>query len=326
MFLPLMGMQAQSVLTPQQQLEAAQKQLEDAKKAVEEAKQKAAEAAKKQKEAEEEAQKAKAKAEKEAKAKAEETEKIQQKIREAEAEAERLKAEAARLNAETEVKGTETKVSEPKASEAKKSEAVSSSSSNKKGWTIPTETKKSESTSSAKTVNGVKLKDDPKYLEGAVPTDDSGKVIFEKVIQAPGKSAEELYNKVYDYMSQMPQEKNNIASRTALINKDEHIIANNMDEWIVFNSSFISLDRTQCKYNLIATISDGKVKMTIKNINYTYEEGRNTGFKASADEIITDKNALNKKKTGVVRIYGKFRKKTIDRKDQIFSDIEALVK
>ena len=39
LFLPLMSVQAQSVLTPQQQLEEAQKKLEEAKKAVEEAKQ-----------------------------------------------------------------------------------------------------------------------------------------------------------------------------------------------------------------------------------------------------------------------------------------------
>ena len=51
LFLPLMSVQAQSVLTPQQQLEEAQKKLEEAKKAVEEAKQKA-EAAKKKAEAE----------------------------------------------------------------------------------------------------------------------------------------------------------------------------------------------------------------------------------------------------------------------------------
>ena len=76
LFLPLMSVQAQSVLTPQQQLEEAQKKLEEAKKAVEEAKQKA-EAAKKKAEAEAAKQKAaaeaaKKKAAEDAKRKAEE--------------------------------------------------------------------------------------------------------------------------------------------------------------------------------------------------------------------------------------------------------------
>ena len=34
-----------------------------------------------------------------------------------------------------------------------------------------------------------------------------------------------------------------------------HLIANTMDEWLVFSQSFISLDRTEFKYQLIARIS-----------------------------------------------------------------------
>ena len=44
------------------------------------------------------------------------------------------------------------------------------------------------------------------------------------------------------------------------------------------------------------------------------------------EEVIIDKVALTKKKNDLARIFGKFRKKTIDRKDQIFSEIAALVK
>lgn len=302
MFLPLMSIQAQNVLTPQQQLEEAQKKLEEAKKAVEAAKQKAAEAAK-LKAAQEAAKK---KADEEA---AQKTAKIQKQIEEAEAEAKRLNEEAARLNAETDKKATPT----------------TTPATEQSGWVVPKETAK-KPTAEKPTVNGVKLKEDPKYLAGAVTTDANWKVAFEMDIDANGKSATQLYDLVYEYMSQLTQEKNNIASRVALINKDEHVIANTMDEWLVFGSSFISLDRTECKYNLIANITDGHVKLTINHINYVYEEGRQTGFKASAEEIITDKVALTKKKNDLARIYGKFRKKTIDRKDQIFSDITAIVK
>ena len=42
--------------------------------------------------------------------------------------------------------------------------------------------------------------------------------------------------------------------------------------------------------------------------------------------MIIDKVALTKKKNDLAKIFGKFRKKTIDRKDQIFSEITALVK
>lgn len=150
--------------------------------------------------------------------------------------------------------------------------------------------------------------------------------MFDTEIEAPGKSAAQLYNLVFDYMSGLTQDKESKASRMALVNKDEHIIVNTMDEWLVFSNSFISLDRTECKYNLIAKITDGKVSLSINHINYIYEEGRQTGFKLPAEEVIIDKVALTKKKNDLARIFGKFRKKTIDRKDQIFNEIAALVK
>ena len=323
LFLPLMSVQAQSVLTPQQQLEEAQKKLEEAKKAVEEAKQKA-EAAKKKAEAEAAKQKAaaeaaKKKAEEEAKRKAAEeakakAEKIQQQIKEAEAETARLKAEAARLNAEA--NGAAATTATP---------APATTASQGSGWVIPTATKK-ETPKPAAQVNGAKLKEDPKYLEGAITFDEQGKIVFDTEIEAPGKSAAQLYDLVFDYMSGLTQDKESKASRMALVNKDEHIIVNTMDEWLVFSNSFISLDRTECKYNLIAKITDGKVSLSINHINYIYEEGRQTGFKLPAEEVIIDKVALTKKKNDLARIFGKFRKKTIDRKDQIFNEIAALVK
>lgn len=325
-----MSVQAQSVLTPQQQLEEAQKKLEEAKKAVEEAKQKA-EAAKKKAEAEAAKQKAaaeaaKKKAEEEAKRKAAEeakakAEKIQQQIKEAEAETARLKAEAARLNAEA--NGAAATTAAPAATTATPTPATTASQGS--GWVIPTATKK-ETPKPAAQVNGAKLKEDPKYLEGAITFDEQGKIVFDTEIEAPGKSAAQLYDLVFDYMSGLTHDKESKASRMALVNKDEHIIVNTMDEWLVFSNSFISLDRTECKYNLIAKITDGKVSLSINHINYIYEEGRQTGFKLPAEEVIIDKVALTKKKNDLARIFGKFRKKTIDRKDQIFNEIAALVK
>ena len=330
LFLPLMSVQAQSVLTPQQQLEEAQKKLEEAKKAVEEAKQKA-EAAKKKAEAEAAKQKAaaeaaKKKAEEEAKRKAAEeakakAEKIQQQIKEAEAETARLKAEAARLNAEA--NGAAATTAAPAATTATPAPATTASQGS--GWVIPTATKK-ETPKPAAQVNGAKLKEAPKYLEGAITFDEQGKIVFDTEIEVPGKSAAQLYDLVFDYMSGLTQDKESKASRMALVNKDEHIIVNTMDEWLVFSNSFISLDRTECKYNLIAKITDGKVSLSINHINYIYEEGRQTGFKLPAEEVIIDKVALTKKKNDLARIFGKFRKKTIDRKDQIFNEIAALVK
>lgn len=306
LFLPLM-MSAQNVLTPQQQLEKAQKELEAAKKAVEEAKAKAAKA---------EAERQKAEAER------------------IKAEAERLKKEAERINAETDKKQKEinTPVTLPAIGGKPVVTGEESSTQEKKqsGWTIPTAEKKTDKKSakeaSKKLANGATLKVDAKYLEGAVTTDDNGKVEFVLDTDANGKSAQQIYNIVYDYMNSLTQEKQNIASRVALVNPDEHVIANMMDEWLTFSSSFISLDRTEFKYQLVAKITDNHLNLSMLRLSYNYEEGRSTGFKDSAENIITDKVALTKKKNDLAKIYGKFRRTTIDRKDQIFKEINFLIK
>lgn len=229
------------------------------------------------------------------------------------AQAAKLKAQAdsiERANAQSEVKPalpTEEKVSTT-------------------GWSVPTVAAKKEEKKPAEKVNGVVLKEDPKYLAGAVTTNAQGKVEFTLDTDANGKSAAQIYDIVYKYMAELTQNDNNIASRVALINKNEHVIANAMDEWLVFSSSFISLDRTEFKYNLIANISDNHLHLALGRITYNYEEGRSTGFKDTAENLIVDKVALTKKKNDLAKIFGKFRKLTIDRKDQIFNDLSALIK
>lgn len=307
MLIPALTMQAQNVLTPEQQLEKAQKELEEAKKALEAAK------------AQAEAAKVKAEAAK-VKAEAEKTK----------AEAERLKAEAERMKQEAEKlkKNTENSVPATKLVPATKKENTTETSEGA-GWVVPTMTEEVEEKKVEKTAEGVVLKEDPKYLAGAIQLNAEGKVEFVLDTQASGKSADEIYNIVFQYMSKLIKNEQNINSRIALVNrnnKNEQIIACIMDEWFVFNQSFISLDRTETKYQLVATISDNHLHLSMTRIVFNYEEGRSTGFKEPAENVITDKYALTKKKNDLAKIYGKFRRGTIDRKDQIFNDLTKLVR
>ena len=307
MLIPTLTMQAQNVLTPEQQLEKAQKELEEAKKALEAAK------------AQAEAAKVKAEAEK-VKAEAEKTK----------AEAERLKAEAERMKQEAEKlkKNAENSVPATKLVPATKKENTTETSEGA-GWVVPTMTEEVEEKKVEKTAEGVVLKEDPKYLAGAIQLNAEGKVEFVLDTQASGKSADEIYNIVFQYMSKLIKNEQNINSRIALVNrnnKNEQIIACIMDEWFVFNQSFISLDRSETKYQLVATISDNHLHLSMTRIVFNYEEGRSTGFKEPAENVITDKYALTKKKNDLAKIYGKFRRGTIDRKDQIFNDLTKLVR
>lgn len=307
MLIPALTMQAQNVLTPEQQLEKAQKELEEAKKALEAAK------------AQAEAAKVKAEAEK-VKAEAEKTK----------AEAERLKAEAERMKQDAErlKKNAENSVPATKLVPATKKENTTETSEGA-GWVVPTMTEEVEEKKVEKTAEGVVLKEDPKYLAGAIQLNAEGKVEFVLDTQASGKSADEIYNIVFQYMSKLIKNEQNINSRIALVNrnnKNEQIIACIMDEWFVFNQSFISLDRSETKYQLVATISDNHLHLSMTRIVFNYEEGRSTGFKEPAENVITDKYALTKKKNDLAKIYGKFRRGTIDRKDQIFNDLTKLVR
>ena len=160
---------------------------------------------------------------------------------------------------------------------------------------------------------------------GILATDEN-KIEFTLDTDANGKTAKQIYDIVLKYMSELTQNEQNIASRVALVNDTEHVIANTMDEWLVFSQSFISLDRTEFKYQLIARISDNHLNLSLCRIIYNYEEGRSTGFKEPAEEVISDKIALNKKQNDLAKIFGKFRRCTIDRKDQIFAELTALVK
>ena len=60
-------------------------------------------------------------------------------------------------------------------------------------------------------------------------------------------------------------------------------------------------------------------------IRYWYDEARNGGEKYEAEEWIIDEWGLNKSKTKLAPICGKFRKKTIDLKDELFMEILSVL-
>ena len=168
---------------------------------------------------------------------------------------------------------------------------------------------------------------DKKYLAGAVPV-VGGKVTFTLDKDVAGKSADEIYGIVYSFLEKMTQQSNQVQniddkSKIALINKGEHTIAAKLKEWLVFKNTALALDRTVFSYTIIAKATDGHLNLTLSRISYQYEMDRTDteGMNVTAEEWITDEEALNKKKTGLNRMSAKFRIKTIDRKDNIFDTI-----
>lgn len=170
----------------------------------------------------------------------------------------------------------------------------------------------------------VKTKVDPKYLKGAVP-EVNGQVVFSKHINVPGKTASQIYDIMLQYMQRLTKTSNQIESRISTSDAQKHEIVGIYQEWLVFKNTAISLDRTRFFYALRAQCSDGAVDIEMMRIRYLYEEER-TPQRMTAEEWITDKESVNKKNTKLLPMSGKFRRKTIDRKDFLFNKFESLLK
>ena len=173
--------------------------------------------------------------------------------------------------------------------------------------------------------NGQAVTPDQKYLVGAVPMVD-GKVVFNTVVEAPGKSAAQIYAIVRQYLQSMTKEANQFEqSRIILDDSVNYEVAGSYQEWLVFKATALVLDRTRLMYNLDVKCQDGKADITMTRIYYLYEEERDPQT-FRAEEWITDEVGLTKKKNKLSRVAGKFRRKTIDRKDYLFNKISELLK
>lgn len=167
---------------------------------------------------------------------------------------------------------------------------------------------------------------DAKYLvEGAVP-ETNGKVCWQKVIDAPGKSAAQIYDILLSQLNTMVSEENQLfeKSKVAIQDKAAHQLGATFHEWLVFKNTTLSLDRTVLNYQLVVNCSDGKADVQMTRISYDYELERDPTH-YTAEEWISDKYAVNKKRTKLLKLSAKFRRKTIDRKDYIFNKFTTLL-
>lgn len=159
-------------------------------------------------------------------------------------------------------------------------------------------------------------KDDTRYLTGAVPEVD-GKVVFSKEFQIPGMSEAQIYDTMLKWMTEFLKENKNVDSRVVFSDAEKGTIAGVGEEWIVFSSSALSLDRTLINYQITVTCKPGNCLVELEKIRFTYREKE----KYKAEEWITDKFALSKDKTKLVRGLAKWRRKTVDFADDLFTDV-----
>ncbi len=173
--------------------------------------------------------------------------------------------------------------------------------------------------------NGKAYNPDAKYLTGAVPVVD-GRVQFDTTIVAPDKTARQIYDIILPYLTEMTTEEGQFEqSRITQADTVAYEIAGSYQEWLVFVNKPLNLDRTRLFYTLFVKCSDGKADVTLTRIYYLYDEERDPQ-NLRAEEWITDEHGLKRNKNKLSRVSGKFRRKTIDRKDYIFNQLADLLK
>lgn len=160
----------------------------------------------------------------------------------------------------------------------------------------------------------------PKYLAGAVTLTD-GKVTFTKEIKAPGLSRSAIFDQLLKWAQERFKPDGKLNSFVAYTNEEAGEIAVQAEEYLVFSSSALSLDRTRIYYQFFIYAKEGVCNIEMTRIRYWYDEARDGGEKYTAEEWITDDMALNKKQTKLAPICGKFRRETIDLKDQLFQQV-----
>ncbi len=260
-------------------------------------------------------------------------EKAQKELKEAQEALEKAKAnaqkahdaaqkEAARLNEEA--KKLQEQTVSPTSSQ-KDVQIPNDKTYEQNAWIAPTAEENRIAKAKANTEAKAEENLDAPYLDPNAVTLNNGVVEWTETISAPGKTAEDLYQCTYQYLQELTNNEDQLeGSKVALVNKEEHSIIANVKEWLVFSTNFLSIDRCKFSYILIAKCEEGKVTLTMSRLVYNYDlQGKSVTYKA--ENWITNKEAVNKKGTKLQPISGKFRRKTIDRKNEIVKNLKFAI-
>lgn len=165
---------------------------------------------------------------------------------------------------------------------------------------------------------------EPKYQAGAVPV-VNGEVVFEETIAAEGLTAEEIETRVNAWMRARFVEPAVISAKRHE-SRQPHTLTIKSEEYIVFRSTALVLNRARIYYRLTVTAKEGSCNVNMSQISYWYdEEGEKGGIKEmKAEEWITDKESFDKKGR-LKKFEGRFRSKTIDLKDTLVNELKIVL-
>ncbi len=163
-----------------------------------------------------------------------------------------------------------------------------------------------------------------KYLsKGAVPL-VGGKVVFADSVSIIAGHTQQQINAVASaWIGKFLGNGDKARNRVVSDNGTEIIAAAQME--IVFQKNALSYDKAMMSYVLTLNSTAEKCVLKMDRIKYNYDDG--SGYDTIlAEDYITDEQAVNKKGTRLYPVTGKFRRKTIDAAEEIFSSFREGLK
>ena len=160
-----------------------------------------------------------------------------------------------------------------------------------------------------------KSETDIRYMAGAVP-EVNGKVVLTRTIEVPaGLTQQEVMNRVDAWLVRCTKDER-MHYNQRLPKAADNELQHSYSMELTFSKSFLAHDFAELAYVLAVRYEGGRLIMEMSHINYKYNENNKLN-KYTAEEMIVDKYALNKKKTKLIFGFKKFRMKTIDLLDEL---------
>ena len=160
-----------------------------------------------------------------------------------------------------------------------------------------------------------KSETDSRYMAGAVP-EVNGKVVLTRTVEVPaGLTLQEVMNRVDAWLVRCTKDER-MHYNQRLPQTADNELQHSYSMELTFSKSFLAHDFAELAYVLAVRYEGGQLIMEMSHINYKYNEN-NKLTKYTAEEMIIDKYALNKKKTKLIFGFKKFRIKTIDLLDEL---------
>lgn len=160
-----------------------------------------------------------------------------------------------------------------------------------------------------------KSETDIRYMAGAVP-EVNGKVVLTRTVEVPaGLTQQEVMNRVDAWLVRCTKDER-MHYNQRLPKAADNELQHSYSMELTFSKSFLAHDFAELAYVLAVRYEGGQLIMEMSHINYKYNENNKLN-KYTAEEMIIDKYALNKKKTKLIFGFKKFRMKTIDLLDEL---------